>query len=122
MDDFIRSDPVNIVFKRSVTRTTTNGGFREDPPQEVASQQVRLIPFKRRRYDYTHRTASGDIPVEQYELVGRWDIDIQRDDEFVYGGDNYKVISVEPKLEDRTRTDRVVAQVEIQVTDKHPPV
>lgn len=121
IDNFIRADPVTVKLIRSELKESGDGGYVKAGPQTLPDQQFRLVPFKRRLYDYTAKTASGDVPVEQYALVGRVSVDIRRDDEFDYNNDRYRIISVEPKMDDRERSDRVVAQIELKVGDKAPP-
>lgn len=123
MDAYIKSDPLEVTFTRTMKLETESGAWVEVPPTTLDPQQFRLVPMKRRLYDYTNRTAQdGDIPIMQYTLVGRYNVDILRDDTFVHNGDKYKVISVEPKTNDRTRTDRVVAQIDVIVGDAAAPV
>jgi hypothetical protein len=121
IDNFIRADPVMVSLIRSELKESGDGGYVKAGPNTLTEQQFRLVPFKRRLYDYTAKMASGDVPVEQYALVGRVTVDIRRDDEFDYNNDHYRVVSVEPKTDDRARSDCVVAQIEIKPGDKAPP-
>jgi hypothetical protein len=123
LDAFIRADPVSISFERQTKIDSGAGGFTKGLPTTLAPQQFRVVPFKRRLYDYTAGTAGGMIPVEQFALVGRIDVDIMRDDEFTIRGNRYRVKSIEPQTdEDRSKTDRVVAMLEAQIGDETAPV
>jgi hypothetical protein len=123
LDAFIRADPVSITLERRVKVKTDAGGFVKGPLTDIPAQQFRVVPFKRRLYDYTAGTAGGMIPVEQFALVGRINVDIKRDDEFTIKGNRYRVKSIEPQTdEDRSKTDRVVAMLEAQIGDDTAPI
>lgn len=114
LDAFIKADPVDIVIKRSVVTQTLAGGQIKGPPTSLPSQQMRLVPFKRRVNKDVQNTQDGLLRVADYILVGRWNIDVQKGDEFSHGGLNYKVCDLEPKTLDRTGTDRVVCTLEVR--------
>jgi hypothetical protein len=116
---FINADPADIQFQRQNNVQTSNGGWKKGTPTTLEPQRCRLVTFKRRLSNFTEQTVAGVIPVMDYTLVCKTNVDIQRDDEFDYHGDHYIVISIEPKMEeDRARTDRVVAQLRIEVKDQ----
>lgn len=121
MDAFIRADPAMITIQR-YPKVKVAGGYRKGALVTLSPQEFRIGWFKRRLYDFQNNTASGNVPVMTYMLIGRWTVDLLRDDEFDFAGDHYRVDSVEPKTNDRTRTDRVVGILEVQVADKLPPV
>jgi len=119
---FIRADPIMVTLERTTKVESGAGGFVKSGPTALPPQRFRLVPWKRRLTDFTARTANGAIPVTQYALVGNVRVDINRDDRFTYQGDVYIVDSLEPKTADRSRSDRVVALLRTEVSDKNPPV
>lgn len=121
LDEFIKADPVTIVLTRRDPQRTASGGWTQGPPRDLPSQQFRTVPFKRRLSNTRAQTADGDVISEDWVLVGRINVDIRRDDTFYLNGDKYKVTNVEPKTNDRSKTDRVVAEVLMQGKDPSPP-
>lgn len=121
MKEFIKADPISIVLTRPTLTHTAAGGYIKGAPATITRQQFRLVPFKRRLSNQQITTEMGNVALLDYVLVGYWNADIRRDDEFEYNGDNYRVVSIEPKADDRTKTDRVVVQIEIHGGDKAPP-
>lgn len=119
--EFIKADPIFLVLSRPTLTKTTAGGWVKGVPRSLPRQMFRLTPFKRRLSNMQVTNQAGSIPNLDYVLVGKHTADIRRDDEFDYNGDHYRVVSVEPKTDDRTRTDRVVAQLEVLGGDKAPP-
>lgn len=111
LDAFITSDPITITLTRLTRVKTANGGFKKEAPAFIGPQTFRLTPFKRRLSNFTTNTQDGDIPRIEYIMTGRWDADIERWDEFTYNGDQFMVVSIERKSDDRAHTDRVTAQV-----------
>jgi hypothetical protein len=122
LDAFIRADPLMISLARSVKIQTDAGGWVKGPPVILAPQQFRIGWFTRRLSKSVNNTAEGYISVQSYIIIGRWDVDLLRDDEFDYQGNHYIVDEVEPKTDDRTHTDRVVGILRSEVGDKAPPV
>lgn len=121
LKEFINADPIDIVLTRPTLTATAAGGFIRGEPTVLTRQRFRLVPFKRRLSSTQSTTQMGNVSVLEYVLVGRWNANIRRDDEFTMNGDNYRVVSIEPKADDRYKTDRVVVQVEIHGADKAPP-
>jgi hypothetical protein len=122
MDAFIRADPVRISLVRTEKIKTPAGGYISGPATTLAPQQFRIGWFKRRLYDFKQEPAEGKVPVVQYMLIGRHSVDLLAEDEFDYNGDHYMVTAVEPKTNDRSRTDRVVGILRVEVDDPDPPV
>lgn len=115
LDSYIRADPISVQLSRSRKQRTQAGGYVKEQAVLLPAQQFRLVPFSRRLSEFTNPgQVSGYVPTLKYALVGRWNADILRDDEFDYNGDHYKVVSLEPKSNDRTNADRVVAEVVIE--------
>lgn len=122
LDAFIRADPVTITLIRSQKLKSAAGGYTKGLPQDITPQQFRLVTFQRRLYSFTNTgQVSGYVPVLKYVLIGRYNCDIQRDDEFYLNGNHYKVSSIEPKTADSATTDRVVAELRLEPADPHPP-
>lgn len=121
MLEFIKSDPIYIIFSRPTLTETNAGGWVRGQPTTLTRQIFRLVPFKRRLSNMQITTTSGNTAKEEYVLVGLWNANVRRDDEFDYNGDHYRVVSIEPKSDDRSRTDRIMVQIEIQGGDKAPP-
>lgn len=122
MAAFIAADPLMISLIRTPLVETAAAGYVKGSPVTLAPQQFRLGTFKRRLTPYTAITANGQIPVMSYILIGRYTADIQRDDEFYLNGDHYTVISIEPKTDDRSRSDCVEVELWFEQGDKNPPV
>lgn len=112
MARFIAADGRKIVLQRPTLTETETGGFVKGNyiPIEPA-QLFRLVPYKRRLTDLTTPTADGEIPTIPYVLVGLYNNNIQRMDEFTLDGVFYRVQGLEPHTNDRVHTDRVVAQL-----------
>lgn len=121
MQEFIMSDPISIVLSRPTLIKTNAGGYVKGQPTPIVRQHFRLVPFKRRLTSMQVVTNEGETSRLKYVLVGRWNANIRRDDEFEMNGDSYRVVSIEPKSEDRSRTDRIMVEVEILGADKAPP-
>jgi hypothetical protein len=58
--------------------------------------------MKRRTSPSQSNIVEGTVTVAQYVLVGRWDADVKKGDEFEIDGARYKVDSVEPGRSYRT--------------------
>jgi hypothetical protein len=122
LDAFIRADPVTVTLTRRQKIKTPAGGFTRQE-SGVGPQEFRLVAFQRRLYSFTAvGQVTGYVPALKYALIGRWDCDILRDDEFELNGDRYFVTSIEPKTGDRIHTDRVVAELRVEPGDAAPPV
>lgn len=123
LDAFIRADPVMITLIRwQLIKTNTGSWKKNNAASNLEPQQFRLVTFKRRLFDFTSTGEMGYVPTLSYTLVGRHTCDILRDDEFYHNDDHYTVVSIEPKSDDRSQTDRVVAQLKLDVADKNAPV
>ena len=121
MREFIKADPVQLVLYRPQITETDTGGYIVGASIDMPPQQFRLVPYKRRITIFTAQTADGDLPTVPWVLVGEPHVNIRRDDTFTYQDDQYKVISVEPKMQDPTLTDRVVAEIMFYGKDEAPP-
>jgi hypothetical protein len=107
IEAMILADPVEIAFERKAKIPAPGGGWRWGPPTPLEPQQVTLIPFKRRMTEFLIGTEIGSVPNLPYVLVGRWNLDIERYDTFVWKGDKFEVQTIDLKEE-----IRVAAQVD----------
>lgn len=114
LKEFIKADPREVVITRSMKVASTNGSWTEGNPLELDPQVFRLVPMKRRLSGLEVDTQDGHVQIEDWVLVGSVKSDIEQDDEFDLNGDHFKVVRVEPKVNDRAKADRVVVQVTMQ--------
>lgn len=111
MAEFIAADSRSIQLRRPTLEKTPTGGFKKGNWSTLAAQDFRLVPYKRRLTDLVSLKADGEIPHLMYVLVGKWDCDVQRMDEFVLDGAYYRVQAKEPHTAVQQYTDRKVAQL-----------
>lgn len=111
---YIAADPVDISLTRFPRIDDGAGGWIKGPPTPVATQTMRLVPYKRRLSKLTDMVTPGEVPNVQYSLISRWDADVQRYDEFQIGSEWMKVIGVEPKGNAAIMTDRLTILIEIR--------
>lgn len=111
MNEFIRADERRVVLQRPTFEETSTGGYRKGAFTPLAEQGFRMVPYKRRLTDLVKVKDEGEIPNIAYVLVARWNADVQRMDEFTLDGGYYRIQGLEPHTNERTTTDRVVAQV-----------
>lgn len=107
---FIRADEIEIIFTRPTKVQSDSGGWTEGSPIVLDAQKFRVVPFKRRLVHQEANTQDGAIPLVPYVLVGRPDVDVQRDDEFDWNGKHCKVVGVEAMTVDDS--DRVSVEFE----------
>lgn len=111
---FIDAQPVDITLVRRVRVETPAGGWTLEEPAEVPPQRFRLVPFKRRLTHQTEDNQDGSFPRLPYVLVGNWNADVQREDEFDMNGHRYRVVDLEPNSHDRTQNDRITVELELR--------
>lgn len=111
MSAFIKADGHSIVLQRPTFTTTATGGYSKGSFIAIPAQTFRLVPYRRRLTDLTTPQADGEIPTIPYVLVGVYNSNIQRMDEFTLNGGYYRVQGIEPGTNLRATTDRVVAQL-----------
>lgn len=111
---YIAADPVDVTFTRYPRIDDGAGGWLKGPPVTIATQTMRLVPYKRRLSKLTDMVTAGEIPNVQYSLISRWDADVERYDEFQINGEWMKVIGVEPKGDAAVMTDRLTILIEIR--------
>lgn len=110
MAEFIKADGREILLQRPSFEKTPTGGFKKAAWEVQSAQIMRLVPYKRRLTDLVRSMASGEIPHLAYVLVGLWDCNLQRMDEFELDGSYYRVQELEPHTT-TVYTDRKVAQL-----------
>jgi hypothetical protein len=111
MREFINADGRKITLQRPTFSTTPTGGYVKSNFASLPPQTFRLVMYRRRLTDLTTPKADGEIPTLPYVLVGYYNSNIQRMDEFTLDGVYYRVQGIEPHTNDRVHTDRVVAQL-----------
>jgi hypothetical protein len=114
LKEFVKADPREVIVSRPTKIESDNGSWTEGDPEVLDPQIFRLVPMKRRLSGLEVDTQDGHLQVEDWVLVGAVDTDIMQDDEFDLNGDHFKVVRVEPKVNDRAKADRVVVQVTMQ--------
>jgi hypothetical protein len=111
MAEFIRADGRQITIRRPTFSETETGGYAKGNFVSLPPQIFRLVMYRRRLTDLTTPKADGEVPTLPYVLVGYYNSDIQRMDEFTLDNVYYRVQGIEPHTNDREHTDRVVAQL-----------
>lgn len=107
IDAMINADPIMVTFRRRDKVEIHGGGWRFGAENPLPPQEITLIPFKRRMVEFLVNTELGDVPDLPYVLLGRWNLDIQQKDWFLYGGDKFEVQTVDLKQE-----IRIAAQID----------
>ncbi len=108
---FIEADARDIVLHRPKFSITATGGYVKSHFYDVPTQRFRLVSYRRRLTDLTTPQADGEVPTLPYVLVGTFDCNLKRMDEFTLDNIYYRVQGIEPKTNNRETTDRVVAQL-----------
>jgi hypothetical protein len=97
IEAMILADPTEVTFRRRTKTSTPDGGWKWGTPQDISigSQQVCLIPFKRRITEFLKNTELGDVSDLPYVLLGRHTLDIQKDDLFTVDNQEFQVITID---------------------------
>lgn len=111
MAEFIKADSRQVQLRRPHYSETDAGGYTITDWDTIDPQEFRLVPIKRRLTDMVRNVADGEIPNQQYVLVGLWDCDLKREDEFFLDGVYYRVLAIDSHTNARAYTDRVVGQL-----------
>lgn len=111
---FISADPISVEFKRYPQTSDGAGAWTKGSVVDVPAQTARLVPYKRRLASLSDDIPAGDIPNVQYSLVGYWNMDVERWDEFFYNEAWYKVTGMEPNSERTEYNDRVTVLVQLR--------
>lgn len=110
MAAFIEADGRSISLKRPTFTKTPTGGYVKGNYVDVPPQVFRLVMYRRRLTDLTTPKADGEVPTLPYVLVGAFDSDVERMDEFVLDGVYYRIQGLEPHTTG-PYSDRKVAQL-----------
>lgn len=89
---FIEADVLPVVLVRSTWVSDGAGGSVKGDPVSLAPQRMRLIPLgdgAQERFD-----ANGESVRPSYKLLGFYDADMERWDEFTLNGSRYEVVFV----------------------------
>ena len=89
---FIEADVLPVVLVRSTWTSDGGGGSVKGDPLPLAPQRMRLIPLgdgAQERFD-----ANGESVRPSYKLLGLYDADMERFDEFVLNGSRYEIVFV----------------------------
>lgn len=110
MAEFIRADGRSITLMRPTLTKTGTGGYDKGSFAAQAPQTFRLVMYRRRLTDLTTPKADGEIPTIPYVLVGAFNSNVERMDEFLLDGVYYRIQGLEPHTT-TPYTDRKVAQL-----------
>lgn len=90
-DAFIDADFMMLSFTRHTKVPNGSGGFVVTK-STIAPQKVRMVPLQ----DATgeRQNEDGTLVRPSYMLVCRYDVNLQRFDEFATGGRRYKVVFI----------------------------
>lgn len=92
---FIKADYLVVVLNRAVWTSDGAGGEVKGPPTPLPPQRMRLIPLGSAGDGVQERvTANGEAVTPSYKLLGLYDCDMDRWDEFVVDGRRYEVVFI----------------------------
>jgi hypothetical protein len=111
MAEFIKADGREISLHRPTFTKTATGGYDKSSFETLDPQIFRLVMYRRRLTDLTTPKADGEVPTLPYVLIGYYNSNVQRMDEFTLDNVYYRIQGIEPHTNDRVHTDRVVAQL-----------
>jgi hypothetical protein len=92
---FIQADVRDVVLMRSPRTDDGAGGFVVGEPVPVAAQKLRLLPQEDGATERT--TAEGESATPQFMLMGPWNANMQRFDEFTLDGVRYQVVYIDDR-------------------------
>ena len=91
--EFIAADAQSIVLLRSPRTPDGAGGFEVGAPVSQPAQTFRLLPQEDGATART--TADGESATPEYMLMGEWNCNMQRYDEFVIGSRRYQIVYID---------------------------
>lgn len=91
-------NPVNIVITRSANEVPDGAGGTIRESVNLPAQTVRI--FMSTMGAQSTAKEGGQIQVQRWGLLAKWDADIQPDDAFTHNGRQFKVRSVIPVTTD----------------------
>lgn len=89
---FLAADSREITIQRRPRTSDGAGGTVAGDPVSLPPQDFRLLPSEDGATART--TAEGETATPEYMLLGRWDADLQRFDEFEIDGRRFQVIFI----------------------------
>lgn len=92
---FIEADARDVILQRSSRTDDGAGGVVVGTPVSVGSQRLRLLPQEDGATERT--TAEGESATPQYMLMGPWNANMQRFDEFTLDGVRYQVVYIDDR-------------------------
>lgn len=91
---FIAADSVIIILERWTRVPDGAGGFISSPVSQIP-QRFRLIPQEDGATART--TAEGETATPEFMLMGAWDCNMQRFDEFELNGIRYQIAYIDDR-------------------------
>lgn len=92
---FIKVDSVLIsVSRKAVPQKSGAGGYTQGAALVIPPQQARIILNKRRFNNGLVNSEAGEIPHTDYLLLAEHTKNFKADDEFVWLGENYKIVAL----------------------------
>lgn len=92
---FIKADSVLIsVSRKAVPQKSAAGGYTQGIISVIPPQQARIVLNKRRFNNGLVNSEAGEIPHTDYLLIADHAKDFKADDEFVWLGENYKIVAL----------------------------
>lgn len=98
---FIDADWVTITLLRAEWSSDGAGGSVKGDSVPLTPQRMRLIPSQDGATLRT--TANGEEVAPDYTLMGLWDADIERWDEFTLNGMRYEIVFVNQNTQYETK-------------------
>jgi hypothetical protein len=99
---FIEADPLEIQLNRSTKTPNGSGGYTTTSAAPVGGlQRMRLIPQQGPLPEQI--TADGQRVIPQYVLMGTYQADMQRWDEFLLDGKRYQITDVQHNRQYETK-------------------
>ena len=92
---FIDADGRDVILLRSPRLDDGAGGFSLGPSVPQGPQRLRLLPQEDGATERT--TAEGETATPQYMLMGPWDANMQRWDEFELDGIRYQIVYIDDR-------------------------
>lgn len=92
---FIDADGRMVVLMRSPRTDDGAGGFVVGTPVPQGAQCLRLLPQEDGATERT--TAEGESATPQYMLMGPWNANMQRWDEFELDGIRYQIVYIDDR-------------------------
>jgi hypothetical protein len=92
---FIDADARDVILLRSPRTDDGAGGFVVGEPVSQGAQRLRLLPQEDGATERT--TAEGETATPQYMLMGPWNANMQRWDEFELDGIRYQVVYIDDR-------------------------